>query len=107
MHKSMGVFLLDAEKTVEINQEYNNGARCGLENKSLIAQTYVNNPLLLNLNNKFDFRVYMLIASTNPFIAYYHDGFLRVSLYPYEKSSTNVRLFPKEVSYHINREPHI
>jgi len=47
----------------------------------------VTNPLLLDLNNKFDFRVYMLVASTNPTIAFYHDGFLRVSLKTYDKNS--------------------
>ncbi len=31
----------------------------------------------------------MLIASTNPLIVYFHDGFVRVSLFPYEKTSTS------------------
>ena len=70
-----------------------NGARdCGNYNKSIIAQTYVTNPLLLDKNNKFDFRVYMLVASTNPMIAYYHDGFLRVSLETYNKNSDDVSI---------------
>jgi len=38
--------------------------------------------------HKFDFRIYMLIASTNPLTLYYHDGFLRVSLLIYNKNST-------------------
>ena len=33
---------------------------------------------------KFDFRVFMLVASSNPLIAYYHDGFLRVSDLEYD-----------------------
>jgi len=31
----------------------------------------------------------MLIASTNPLIVYYHDGFIKNSLYAYEKSSSD------------------
>jgi exonuclease VII small subunit len=86
-HRAMGVFLLDKNETERRKAEYDNGNKCGIETKSLIAQTYITNPLLLNLDNKFDFRVYMLIASTNPLIVYYHDGFLRVSLHSYNKHS--------------------
>ena len=51
-------------------------------------QKYVHRPLLLN-GRKFDFRMFMLIASTNPLIAYYHDGGLRVSLVPYDIQSND------------------
>lgn len=88
-HRAQGVFLFDTDKTTELKQEYDNGKKCGVNNQSLVAQTYVTNPLLLDFNNKFDFRVYMLVASTNPLIAYYHDGFLRVSLHPYDKFSND------------------
>jgi len=89
VHKSEGVFLLDTNETKRFNSEYENGAKCGVDKRGLIAQQYINNPLLLDLDNKFDFRVYMLIASTNPMIVYYHDGFLRVSLNTYKKSSSD------------------
>jgi len=88
-HRAQGVFLLDKVQTPSLKKLYNNGKQCGVNTRSLIAQTYVTNPLLLDFNNKFDFRVYMLVASTNPLIAYYHDGFLRVSLYPYDKKSND------------------
>mmetsp|Transcript_34259 Transcript_34259/g.30990 ORF Transcript_34259/g.30990 Transcript_34259/m.30990 type:complete len:206 (-) Transcript_34259:420-1037(-) len=43
--------------------------------------------MVLDLQNKFDFRIYMLIGSVNPLIAYYHDGFLRTSLQKFDKYS--------------------
>jgi len=88
-HRAKGVFLLDDEYTKNITELYDAGAKCGKYNKSLIAQTYVTDPLLLDKDNKFDFRVYMLVASTNPLMVYYHDGFLRVSLEKYDKFSHN------------------
>jgi len=91
-HSAEGVFLLDANQTEFLNSKYNFGEKCGVDNSSLIAQTYITNPLLLDLDNKFDFRIYMLVASTNPLIVYYHDGFLRASLSEYDKFSQDVRV---------------
>ena len=49
-------------------------------------QRYINNPILA-YGHKLDFRVHMLIASVNPLIVYYHDGFIRVSLQEYDLES--------------------
>jgi len=86
-HSAEGVYLLDKDVTSWLMSEFKSGTKCGKIDTTLIAQAYVSNPLLLDMNNKFDFRVYMLIASTNPLIVYYHDGFLRASLSPYDKFS--------------------
>ena len=91
-HQASGVFLLDQNQTENLNSEFNYGKSCGIKNTSLLAQTYINNPLLLDKKNKFDFRVYMLIASTNPFIVYYHDGFLPLSLDEFDPFSKDVIL---------------
>ena len=34
----------------------------------------------------------MLVASTDPLIVYYHDGFLRISMLKYNKDSSEVYL---------------
>ncbi len=86
-HRAMGLFLMDDQFETDIRERYQNGEKCGVETASYVAQTYISNPLLLDRQNKFDFRIYMLVASTNPLIVYYHDGFLRVSLSKYEKES--------------------
>lgn len=85
-HKGDGVFPMDAKEEANIRAIYDNGAKCGSENKNFIVQNYIHNPLLIN-GRKFDFRMFILIASTNPFIAYYYDGSLRVSLMEYEVES--------------------
>jgi len=90
-HSANGVFILDSTETDLLNSKYDFGRKCGNETQSLVAQTYITNPLLLDFDNKFDFRIYMLIASTNPLIVYYHDGFLRASLSTYDKFSQEVR----------------
>lgn len=62
-------------------------------NDPRMAQRYLPNPLLLN-GHKADLRVYILIASTSPLIAYSGPGFVRRSLTPYNSSS-------KELASHI------
>ena len=50
--------------------------------------------MLLN-GKKFDFRIFMLIASINPLIVYYHDGILRVSLSEYNpNNSSRISVMP-------------
>jgi len=86
-HRAMGVFLFDNRYERKLKADYDNGAKCGEREISLVAQKYIGNPLLLDKQNKFDFRIYMLVASVDPLIVYYHDGFLRVSLSKYDKHS--------------------
>jgi len=49
-------------------------------------QKYIPYPLLL-YGHKFDFRVYCLLVSVDPVIAYYHDGFLKLSVLKYDRKS--------------------
>ena len=85
-HRGTGVQPVNDVEEAEIRQLWNNGTECGVQKKNYIIQHYIQNPLLLN-GRKFDFRMYMLIASTEPLMAYYHDGFLRVTISEYDVNS--------------------
>jgi len=90
-HRGEGVQPVDKAEEEDLKMIYENGRKCGAVDKNYIVQTYVHNPLLLN-DHKFDFRVYMLVASTDPMIAFYHDGFLRVTLANYDASSSDKKV---------------
>ena len=55
----------------------------------LIVQAYVMNPALMS-GHKFDLRTYLLVASTKPFLVFYHDGFARRSEKPFSISGSNL-----------------
>jgi hypothetical protein len=57
-----------------------------------IIQEYVKFPLLIH-EKKFDMRVYMLIASSNPYIIFYHKGYLRRAVYNYDPNSSKRTIF--------------
>ena len=92
VHEAMGVFPVDDKEEIYIRELYKNGTACGRVQKNNIMQYFVHNPLLVE-GRKFDFRVYMFIASTNPMIAYYHDGFLKISLHDYNVNSEELGVF--------------
>ena len=51
-----------------------------------MVQAYIAKPLLVD-GRKFDFRVYVAVASTSPLLVLYHKGFARVAMQPYEAVS--------------------
>jgi len=85
-HRGEGVQPVNEAEEASLKATYENGKLCGQVPDNRIVQDYIPNPLLLD-GKKFDFRMYLLIASTNPLIAFYHDGFLRVSLAQYDVKS--------------------
>ena len=74
-HAASGVFPVDEKEEEYIAERYKNGSLCRKIKDNNLMQYYIHNPLLLN-GRKFDFRIFMLIASVNPLIVYYHDGIL-------------------------------
>lgn len=89
-HRGAGVEPVNDKEENLLRTKYANGTKCGLVAENFIIQQYIHNPLLIE-GRKFDFRMYMLLASTNPLLAYYHDGFLRVSIIDYNVSSNDKR----------------
>ena len=72
--EGMRVFLASSKAPLSparLQQEF-----CG---KHIMAQRYIDNPLLLNGRFKFDFRVWVTLARADPWLLYYRDGFIRRS----------------------------
>ncbi len=51
--------------------------------KFTIIQKYLHNPLLTK-GKKFDLRVYVLIASADPFVVLFQEGFIRKCIENYD-----------------------
>ena len=96
--------MLTEDKEREYRNQYLNGELCGQIKEPLIGQKYISEPFLLHGKHKFDIRVNVLIASTNPLIVYIHDGLLRVSLLEYDESSKDVTNFLWTDPDHCNIE---
>ena len=92
VHEGKGVFPVNDVEENKIQTLYKNGKACGAVKDNNLIQYNVYNPLLV-MNRKFGFRCFMLIASTNPIIAYYHDGYTRLTL------SHIANSFPLEPSF--------
>ncbi|CAD8138308.1 unnamed protein product [Paramecium pentaurelia] len=89
VHRGRGIKVLFPEETKKLQETYKNGKRCGLDQSLLVAQQYIGNPMLFN-NHKIEFRIYWVLASTNPIIAYAYDKTLiRRCIAPFDKFSLN------------------
>ena len=80
-----GIFLIDNETEEKLKSSYSNGNNCGQMDDNRVVQKYIYDPLTIDGGHKFDVRIYVMVASVDPLIVYYHDGFLRVSLHKYDK----------------------
>jgi len=92
VHGAKGVAPLNEKEEADLRVLYNGGELCGRNANNTVIQYAVYNPQLLE-GRKFDFRTFLLIASSNPMIAYFHDGYLRMALFPYDVKSTEIGTF--------------
>ncbi|KAL4436040.1 hypothetical protein ABPG74_022275 [Tetrahymena malaccensis] len=57
--------------------------------EQVIVQRYIENPLLVN-KKKFDIRSYVIVISTDPYIVYFLNGYVRLTINDYNKSDTSL-----------------
>lgn len=96
VHRGAGVYLVDTPTENKLIANYSDGALCGKIHDNLVTQKYIYDVKVIdekeNLGGyKFDFRIYMMVVSVDPLIIYYHDGFLRVSLFRYNLKNLDIR----------------
>jgi len=85
-HNGKGLTVIDSNGSKKMINKYTTQG-CP-DKESYLAQKYIKNPFLLK-GKKFDFRAYMFIASLDPLIILYHDGFLRISPVRYDADTTD------------------
>ena len=100
VHEGQGVFPVTDAEEINIRNIYKNGTLCGKVKFNNLIQYNVYNPLLVK-NRKFGFRSFMLVASSNPVIAYYHDGYLRLSLDEYNAQSKDIKTFVTNIGVNL------
>ncbi|CAD8093785.1 unnamed protein product [Paramecium primaurelia] len=87
VHRGRGINMLFPQEKEELNKKFDKGELCGSVKTFKVAQQYIGNPLLYK-GHKIEFRVYWILASTNPIIAYAYDKTLiRRCIYPFDKFS--------------------
>lgn len=74
-----------------------------LATERMLAMEYIARPLLLK-RCKFDVRVYMLIAGTDPWLVFYHEGYLRRSLTEYHADSKDRKVYLTNTHFQSMKE---
>jgi len=100
VHEGRGVFPVNDLEERKIQNWYKNGTLCGKIKMNNLIQYNVHNFLLVD-SRKFHFRSYLLLASANPFIAYYHDGYARLSLNKYSQDSNDTSTFVTNIGVNL------
>ena len=95
---SQGIGVTFFPNLAAIKQKHKEFFPCGSISKDAgashraLVQEYIKRPLLVK-RSKFDARVYMFVASSDPWIVFYHQGYLRRSLAPYDANSRDRKVY--------------
>jgi len=77
--------------TEQLEKEITSKGGCSKSNstgiRGRLVQEYVSRPALIDGKFKFDVRTWLLIASVDPLVIFYHEGFVRVARQPYNERS--------------------
>ena len=103
VHEGHGVFPVTEQEEASIRAQYWNGTLCGQIKDNNLMQYNIHNLLLLE-GRKFHFRSFMLVASTNPVITYYHDGYLRLAVDEYNASSVDIKTFVTNIGVNLKED---
>ncbi|CAL6390426.1 unnamed protein product [Bathycoccus prasinos] len=99
-HQSQHVFQ-------QLQQPQNNNATINICKENYVAQKYIHNPLLIG-GRKFDMRLYVLVLSFSPLVAYvYREGFARFSSKRYEskiKSNSTENYFVHLTNHSVQKK---
>ena len=74
----------------------------GEAEQEVVLQQYIGNPFLYS-GRKFDVRCYLLIASVDPLVVLWHDGYIRVCTAPYDGAPLSDRR-AHVTNFHVQRE---
>jgi len=80
-----GTQLVDQEYEEKLQEMYKNGKLCGQVQNNYVIEKFISNPLLVK-DKRFILKSFMLIASSNPMIVFYHDGLTKISDKKYQKN---------------------
>ncbi len=71
------------EEEHNLKKLFGNGSRCGEISEEIMIQFYIPNFLTI-YGHRFQLKAFMFIASSNPGIVYYHDGYVKINLDLYD-----------------------
>ena len=91
-HKGLGITIMTEDAIQDLLEEYDYGRNCKAKSTNLkesyLIQSFIQNPYLVK-GRKFDFRVFLTIASLDPFIVLYHDGFVKIAYEEWDEDSAD------------------